>query len=327
MSISMNPEGSEATSPRPPTALQLALTIVTAGTAVASAALAVVAPAQASPQAVLWEDAGAVAAAADASDTSDMSVYTEAADQSDPPGQAQDEGSNADPREGEESTRAGMPGVIRAGPPAISRDVLPGVYPAAESFTPGGFMTPSTWAGSLSPGMPMPVEGTWWVTCGYRCGFHTPGHLCTFALDIVRVDGKTAGQPVRSPVDGSVVAVVESSVANCNGQWFTGPAAGAVIIIDFEGEDGAPHRLRLVHFDATTIPKELRLARTAVPVKAGAYLGSLAAISGCEHLHFSVTRLEGGTEIPEPMVIEGVPLKDCGGFNCWEGTVLPPRDR
>jgi hypothetical protein len=324
MSISMDPKKSKAPSRRPPTALQLALTIVTAGIAVASAMLALVAPAQASPQAVLWEDGGGVAV--DASDASAESNSKEAASPPEAPAQITDDGSSPDSSEGEDLTRAGLPGVVRAGPPGISRDTLPGVYPAAEPLTPGGLMTPSTWVGPLAPGMPMPVEGAWWVTCGYRCGFHTAQHLATFALDMVRVDGKTAGQTVRSPVDGSVVAVVESSVASCNGEWITGPEAGAVIIIDFTSSDGEAHRLRLAHFDATTIPKVLRLARTPVPVKAGAYLGSLAQISGCEHLHFSLTRLKEGSEIPEPMVVEGVPLEDCGGLNCWAGAVLPLHD-
>ena len=340
MSISMDPKSSTATSRRPPTALQLALTIVTAGTAVASAALAVVGPAQASTRVVLWEEVGAVvydasdasdpsdaSDASDASEASDASGSTEVAYPPESPGQEPGDGSSPHSSKREDSTRAGLPGVIRAGPPAISRDTPPGVYPAAESLTLAGFMRPSAWVGPLSPGMPLPVEGAWWVTCGYRCGFHTAGHLSTFALDIVRVDGKTAGQTVRSPVDGSVVAVVESSVASCNGQWITGPEAGAVIIIDFNSSDGVAHRLRLVHFDATTIPKALRLARTPVPIKAGAYLGSLARIEGCEHLHFNLTRLEEGTEIPEPMVVEGTPLKDCGGLNCWAGAVLSSRDR
>jgi hypothetical protein len=325
MSISMDLKKSKATSRRPPTALQLALTIVTAGTAVASAALALVGPTQASTRAVSWEDVGAVAT--DASDASDVSGSTEVAYSPDSAEQVPGDGSSPRSSEGEDLIRAGLPGVIRAGPPAVSRDTPPGVYPAAEPFTSAGSMRPSTWVGPLSPGMPLPVEGAWWVTCGYRCGLHTEEHLSTFALDIVRVDGKTAGQTVRSPVDGSVVAVVESSVVSCNGEWITGPEAGAVIIIDFRSSDGAAHRLRLVHFDPTTIPKMLRLARTPVPVKAGAYLGSLARIEGCEHLHFSLTRLKEGLEIPEPMVIEGVPLKDCGGLNCWAGAVLPPRDR
>jgi hypothetical protein len=326
MSISTHAKSSKAPSRRPPTALQLALTIVTAGTAVASAALALVAPAQASPQAVLWEDATAAASAA-STGSGASGPAAEATPKSEASGQATGDGSSSGSGEGEDLARAGLPGVIRAGPPAISRDTAPGVYPAPEPLTPGGFMTPSIWVGPLAPGMPLPVEGAWWVTCGYRCGFHTEQHLSTFALDMVRVDGKTAGQTVRSPVDGNVVVVVESSVADCNGEWITGPEAGAVIIIDFESSDGVAHRLRLAHLDATTIPKALRLTRAPVPVKAGEYLGSLAPMQGCEHLHFNLTRLEQGSEIPQPMVIEGVPLNDCGDVNCWVGSVLPPRHR
>jgi hypothetical protein len=309
------------TSRRPPTALQLALTIVTAGIAVASAMLALVAPAQASLRA---DPAGAFVY--DVADSIGQGP-AELGEVAEPFDQVPDEGSSPYPGMGEDLMRSGLPGVMRAGPPAITRNEPPAVRLAAEPFTASGTFRPASWVNPHSPLMPMPVQGDWIVTCGYRCGRHTEQHLSTFALDIVRQDGKTAGQAVRSPVDGSVIAVVESSVAVCGGRPILGREAGAVIIIDFKASGGAAHRLRMVHLDADTVPEVLRNATRAVPVKAGSYLGSLATIQGCAHLHFNLTRLDGLREVPQLMVIDGVPLKDCGGLNCWAGAVIRSRYR
>lgn len=98
------------------------------------------------------------------------------------------------------------------------------------------------------------------------------------------------------------------------------------MVIDFEDAAETPWRLRLVHLDPATVADELRPDGEPVPVTAGALLGKVAPLDGCSHLHMSLTRLEEGRELPQPLVIEGTLLEDCDGDNCWEGTQLPPQD-
>ncbi len=172
--------------------------------------------------------------------------------------------------------------------------------------------------------MALPVEGTWKVLCGYRCGLHDDAHTSTFALDIVRVDGQTAGQPVRSPVDGRVIAVVDSSSYLCDGTAVTGPGAGGVAIIEFPGPTGVPWRLRLAHLDSATIPEALRPSAQPLPVSARAFLGSVAPLDRCSHLHISLTSVEGDREVPQPLTVAGQLLADCGSEDCWRGATLPP---
>ncbi len=173
----------------------------------------------------------------------------------------------------------------------------------------------------------MPVAGTWQVTCGYHCGLHTAANNATFALDIVSVEGGSVGQPVHSPVDGQISAVVDSATFFCQGEWRHGPEGGSAISIDFRDATDALWRLRLIHLDPATIGDDLRPGGEPVPLTAGAYLGDLAPLDGCSHLHMSLTRLEESREIPQPLVIEGSLLEDCDADTCWEGAQLPPEDR
>jgi len=191
--------------------------------------------------------------------------------------------------------------------------------------TPTPSPTPAATATPAPPPMSMPVEGTWLVTCGYRCGLHSEDYNTTFALDIIATEGESAGQPVRSPVDGQIVAVADSTPYFCHDEWNYGPEGGAVIAIDFQDPTGTDRRLRLAHLDSTTIPNDLRPKDGPVLVEAGTLLGNVARIDdACSHLHISLTRREEYREVPEPLVIEGKPLEDCGGENCWQGTQLPP---
>jgi hypothetical protein len=185
--------------------------------------------------------------------------------------------------------------------------------------------SPSPVPGPWLPSMSMPVNGTWQVTCGYRCGLHTDVNNATFALDIVAAEGDTAGQPVRSPVAGQIVAVVDSATYFCHDQWIHGRSGGSGIVIDAQDAAGSPWRLRLIHLDADTISDHLRPSSGPVPVEAGAFLGNLAPLDGCGHLHMSLTRLERSHEVPQPFIIDGQPLDDCDGEDCWLGTQLPPQ--
>src|SRR4030042_156022 len=86
-----------------------------------------------------------------------------------------------------------------------------------------------------------------------------------------------------------------------------------------------PWRLRLIHLDADTISDHLRPSSGPVSVEAGAFLGNLAPLDGCGHLHMSLTRLERGHEIPQPFSIDSHPLRDCGGEACCLGGHFPPQ--
>jgi hypothetical protein len=173
--------------------------------------------------------------------------------------------------------------------------------------------------------MAMPVEGTWRVICGYRCGLHDEEHLSTFAIDISLDDGETAGQPVRSPVKGRIIAVEDSSIYICDGKTVEGIKAGSAIVIDFEAPSGSTKRLRIVHIDPASVPDELRPDGRPVPVNAGDLLGSVAKMDSCSHLHISLTRLDGREEIPEPLAIAGTVLEDCGGEDCWRDALIPAK--
>jgi len=170
----------------------------------------------------------------------------------------------------------------------------------------------------------MPVDGTWQVTCGYRCGLHTPANNATFALDMILAEGETAGQPVFCPVDGQIIAVFDSATYFCGDEWRHGPEGGSAIVIELQDPSGTPWRLRLIHLDPDTVSDDLRPDGAPVPVAAGTFLGNLAPLDGCAHLHMSLTRLEKTREIPEPMIIAGTLLEDCDGEDCWFGSQLPP---
>jgi len=191
--------------------------------------------------------------------------------------------------------------------------------PLSQTATLGRTPTPSNGAPfSLS----MPVPGRWQVTCGYRCGLHDGLHL--YGLDLVRLDGPTAGTPVRAPVAGRIVAVTDGTTAYCGGRWLTGIAAGSVLVLEFSLPDGRSAHLRLIHLDPGSIPASLRPQDGPVAVAAGTYLGTLAYIGpGCAHLHLDLAVLQGGKEVPVPLPIAGRQLPDCGREGCWTGTVLP----
>jgi len=302
---------------RPLTAAQCALAIVTAGLAVAAAMLALIASAGTAQagQSVVSEPAsdspGSVFAEVEAQSASlrEGSVFAEV------------EAQSAPLREGSVFTEF-QPQVG----PYRTASVFSAFQPRpVPTFTPFPQLSPSPIPGPWLPSMSMPVSGTWQVTCGYHCGLHTEVNNATFALDVVAIEGDTAGQPVRSPVDGQIIAVSGSATYFCGGEWIYGPSGGSGIAIDSQDADGTLWRLRFIHLDAATIPNDLRPDGAAVPVKAGTFLGNLASLDGCAHLHMSLSRLDKAREIPQPFIIDGQLLQDCGGEDCWLGALLPPR--
>jgi hypothetical protein len=286
---------------RPLTATQCALAIVTAGLAVAAAMLALIASAGA-----------AQASQAPATETTaerQGSVFAEIEAQTAPLRQGS-VFSEFQPQVG----------------PYRGASVFSAFQPLPEpTFTPFPRLSPSPVPGSGLPSMGMPVDGTWEVTCGYRCGLHTAANKMTFALDIVAADGDTAGQPVRAPFDGRITAVGGIATYFCNGQWIYGPSGGTAVVIDSEDDTGTTWRLRLIHLDAASIADDLRPAEGPVQVRAGTVLGNLAPLDGCPHLHMDLTRLDSDGESPHPFIINGLALDDCGGEDCWLDTLLPPQ--
>jgi hypothetical protein len=304
MEMSIIPKHERAGRPRgrPPTAIQCALAIVTAGLAVAAVMLALIAsagtaqagqvPASEAPQDSQGSVFGEVEA--EPTPTRQSSVFSQFQPQAGPYRQAS---------------------VFTAFQPQPSPTFTP--FPQPSPF-------PSPVPGPWLPFMSMPVQGKWQVTCGYRCGLHTDANKLTFALDIVSADGNTAGQPVRSPVDGQIIAVADSTTYFCHDLWINGPSGGSTIAIDSQDAGGTSWRLRLIHLDAASLADELRPNGTPVPVEAGTFLGNLAPLDGCAHLHMSLSRLEERREIPQPLIIDGQILQDCGGEDCWLGAELPP---
>ena len=301
MSIIPEDQRPERSRGRPLTAAQCALAIVTAGLAVAAAMLALIA------------SAGTAQAGQSVSYQTDTdgsgSIFAEVEAESEP-------------------LRQGS--VFTEFQPQVGPYRTASVFSAFQpqpppTFTPFPQLSPSPVPGPWLPSMSMPVGGTWQVTCGYRCGLHTEANNATFALDIVATERETAGQPVRSPVDGQIVAVSDSATYYCAGQWIHGPSGGSGIAIESQDAAGTPWRLRFIHLDAATIPDDLRPNGAAVPVQAGALLGNLASLDGCAHLHMSLSRLDKSREIPQPFIIDGQLLEDCGGEDCWLDTRLPPQ--
>lgn len=275
---------------RPPTAIECALAVVAAGLAVATAMLALLGSAAAASSTTLIEE-GLYAAEPAMTVSYPRATPTESVTESPSPTAA--------------------PTVT---PTAVLSSPRPSPTPAPATPDPQQFMS-------------MPVEGTWRVICGYRCGLHDKDHMSTFAIDISLEEGETAGQPVRSPVTGRIITVEDSSTYICGGKTTEGIEAGSVIVIDFEATSGSTKRLRLAHIDPASVPDKLRPDGRPVPVNAGTRLGSVANLNPCSHLHISVNRLDDRTEVPEPLTIEGTLLEDCEGKDCWLDALLPGEDR
>jgi hypothetical protein len=275
---------------RPPTAIECALALVAAGLAVATAMLALLGSALATSSTTL-PTAGLYA-----------------------PGPVT---TVSYPRASPTTTPTASPA------PTAVPTVIPTGMPSSPTPSP----TPAPATPDPQQFMAMPVEGTWLVICGYRCGLHDEEHISTYAIDIRVNEGETAGQLVRSPVQGRIVAVEDSSTYVCEDKKVEGIEAGAVIVIDFEAPSGSTKRLRLVHIDAASIPDQLRPDGKPVPVNVGAPLGSVAKMDRCSHLHISLTRLDGSQELPEPLTIAGTLLEDCEGENCWRDALIPGENR
>lgn len=170
-------------------------------------------------------------------------------------------------------------------------------------------------AASVDSAVIWPVSGgEWKISQGYNGSSHVNGSSTWqyhYSFDIVRTDGNTAGQPVYSPVDGSV-------------RWTERSSGG--ISIDM----GNGYAAAIFHI---TVDSGLSWGD---PVAQGQYLGYISGPGGdgnmgFDHLHLSLwATSDGGNWSREavPFVggnaIAGVEYWDTGGYSQWAGTVFYP---
>ena len=160
-----------------------------------------------------------------------------------------------------------------------------------------------------------PVSGgEWMISQGYNGSSHYNGSSTSqyhYSLDIIRTDGNTAGQPVYSPVNGTI-------------RW-TERASGGISI-----DMGDGYAVAMFHM---TVDPSLRWGDR---VSQGQYLGFISGPGqdgnmGFDHLHFTVWATEDGgnwSRVAVPFsgrnAIAGLDLPDTGGYNQWRGTVFYP---
>jgi uncharacterized protein YraI len=160
-----------------------------------------------------------------------------------------------------------------------------------------------------------PVSGgEWMISQGYNGFSHYNAdstYQYAYSLDIVRTDGNTAGQPVYSPVDGTI-------------RW-TERASGGIAI-----NMGNGYAVAMFHM---TVDPGLRWGDR---VSQGQYLGFISGPGqdgniGFDHLHFTVWATDDGgnwSRVAVPFsgqnAIAGLDFPDTGGYNQWQGTVFYP---
>jgi uncharacterized protein YgiM (DUF1202 family) len=164
-------------------------------------------------------------------------------------------------------------------------------------------------------GIIWPVSGgQWTIMQGYHGSSHQNQNSLwqyEYSLDLARVDGNTAGQPVHSPVNGVV-------------RW-TDPSTGGISI-----DIGNGHALAMFHvnfrggLDAGT------------PVQQGQYLGEISGpggpgFAGTPHLHFTLWATNDNGNWDRQAVpftgqyaISGMDFPDSGGGNTHRGVQFNP---
>ncbi len=160
-----------------------------------------------------------------------------------------------------------------------------------------------------------PVSGgEWKISQGYNGFSHYNAdstYQYHYSFDIIRTDGNTAGQPVYSPVTGTI-------------RW-TERASGGIAI---NMENG--YAVAMFHM---TVDPSLRWGDR---VSQGQYLGFISGPGqdgnmGFDHLHFTLWATDDGgnwSRVAVPFsgqnAIAGVDYPDTGGYNQWQGTVFYP---
>jgi len=164
-------------------------------------------------------------------------------------------------------------------------------------------------------GIIWPVSGgQWTIMQGYHGSSHQNQDSLwqyEYSLDLARVDGNTAGQPVYSPVNGIV-------------RW-TDPSTGGISI-----DIGNGHAVALFHVTF------LGGLKSGTPVQQGQVLGEISGpggpgFMGTAHVHFTLwgTNDNGNWDRhAEPFTgqyaISGMDFPDAGGGNSYGGTQFSP---
>lgn len=164
-------------------------------------------------------------------------------------------------------------------------------------------------------GIVWPVSGgTWSIMQGYNGSSHQNQDdlwQYYYSLDIVQEDGRTAGETVYSPVNGTVT-------------WTDRSSGGISIDI------GDGHAVAMFHVDFDG------RFEAGTPVSQGEPIGIISGsggpgFSGSPHLHFTLwTSKDDGNwdrhAVPftGPYAIEGMDLPDIGGGSQYAGTTFNP---
>jgi uncharacterized protein YgiM (DUF1202 family) len=164
-------------------------------------------------------------------------------------------------------------------------------------------------------GIIWPVSGgEWTIMQGYHGSSHQNQDSLwqyEYSLDLARVDGNTAGQPIYSPVNGVV-------------RW-TDPSTGGISI-----DIGNGHAVAMFH---VTFNGGLE---AGTPVQQGQVLGEISGpggpgFMGTAHVHFTLwsTNDDGNWDRhAEPFTgqyaISGMDFPDNGGGNTYRGTQFSP---
>ena len=164
-------------------------------------------------------------------------------------------------------------------------------------------------------GIIWPVSGgQWTIMQGYHGSSHQNQdglHQYAYSLDLARVDGNTAGQPVYSPVNGVV-------------RW-TDPGTGGISI-----DIGNGHAVAMFH---VTFMGGLG---AGTPVQQGQVLGEISGpggpgYMGTPHLHFTLWASSDNGNWDRQAVpftgqyaISGMDFPDTGGGNAHRGVQFSP---
>jgi murein DD-endopeptidase MepM/ murein hydrolase activator NlpD len=156
--------------------------------------------------------------------------------------------------------------------------------------------------------------GTWSIMQGYNGSSHQNQDdlwQYYYSLDIVQEDGRTAGETVYSPVNGTVT-------------WTDRSTGGISIDI------GGGHAVAMFHVDFD------RRFEAGTPVSQGEPMGSVSGsggpgFAGSPHVHFTLwTSSDDGNwdrhAVPftGPFAIEGMDFPDIGGGSQYAGTTFNP---
>ena len=145
-------------------------------------------------------------------------------------------------------------------------------------------------------GIIWPVGGEWEILQGYNGSSHYDAGLWQYgdSLDLVRTDGSTAGQPVYSPVNGTI-------------RWFD-PATGGIAI---DMDNGYAIAMFHAYYDGSLSEGQA--------VSQGQYLGTIApayeaAAGGTPHLHIALWATSDGGNWDRT----SVPFTGANAISGWE---------